>query len=269
MISRRAAFTLLELAIVMVIIALLGAAVIAGRSMLRNAAISSTMGEFGEYTGAFQQFREKYGALPGDIPNATSFWAGGTVTCPWSNSTGVATCNGNGNQQIADQATYTSYRYEAHRAWQQLAFAGLVEGGFNGGFESSGTVGVTPGTRVPKNALKDNIGWHVYFVGPISSDSAARFFDGNYGHVLYLGAAVFQVAASSKGVVSGEEMAALDAKYDDGSPATGNIRHGAYNSGTGYFGSSCVTAANNAPESAVYAADASVQDCVPLFVTGF
>jgi prepilin-type N-terminal cleavage/methylation domain-containing protein len=261
-------FTLLEIVVVVGVIGLITGAVVAGRTMLNNARLGNVMSEYAKYTGAFQQFKEKYNALPGDMPNATSYWGGGTVTCNWGASTGIATCNGDGNRQIADQTNYATYRYEAHRAWQQLAFSGLIDGGYTGQFESSGTVIVTPGTRVPKTALQKGTGWHVYYVGPKSGDTV--FFDGNYGHIFYLGASVYQVAASTKATVTTQDMMSLDSKYDDGKPAYGKIRHGKYNSGTGYFASTGACMSSDTATSATYTLSTTqAYYCVPIFITGF
>lgn len=273
--SLRAGFTLLEMAIALLVIGLLTAGIFVGDSMLRTARIQGTIAEFTQLSGAFKQFKEKYNALPGDMIDATNFWAGGAVTCLYGASTGVATCNGNGNGQIADQTNYSGAvagnRTESHRAWQQLGFAGLIPGSYEGAFENAATVLVTPGTRVPKTALKSGAGWHVYFVGPQSASST--FFDGNYGHIFYLGAGVYQTTANSKGVLTTEEMTSLDTKYDDGKPAYGKIRQGKYNSGTGYFGSGTTAAttcvASDTATSAVYTTNTGVTTCVPIFITGF
>lgn len=269
-------FTLLEISMVIVIIGLIAGGITVGRVILAQSRLDSVMNEFAKYTSAFQQFKEKYNALPGDMANATSFWAGGSVTCLYGASTGVATCNGNGNGQIADQTNYTGgvagNRTESHRAWQQLGFAGLIEGGYTGQFENSAPVVVTPGVRVPKTGLQSGTGWHVYYVG--SQSGTATFFDGNYGHIFYLGAAVYQVAATTKGVVYSTDMITLDTKYDDGKPAYGKIRHGKYNLGTGYFGGDCV--AGDTATTATYtttltysSTTATSENCVPIFITGF
>lgn len=250
------AFTLIELSVVLIVIALIVGGVITASSLGDNAKLQAMMAEKEELEAAINQFSEKYNALPGDMYNATSHWAV-AGSCPWDNAASSTVCNGNGNGKIA--AVIATDGYESHQAWRQLSVAGFIDGEFNAGYESSGAVTVTPGLRVPESAYNDAVGWHVYFVGNKSGDGT--FFDGNYGHVLYLGGGSYAATAATKGGLAAEHMLALDKKYDDGLPAKGKIRSG---KNTGNFGGACVS--SDAID-ATYSLSATMFDCLPIFLT--
>lgn len=132
-------FSLVELSIVLVILGLLTGGILGGQELIRAAELRAAPTELNKYRTAVYTFRDKYFALPGDMPNAVRFWtpaAGGTAdgmdsACTsldhTSPSTGTETCNGNGNNQI-------ELGSEMLRFWQHLGNAGLIEGAIHGGF---------------------------------------------------------------------------------------------------------------------------------------
>ena len=63
-------FTLVELAIVMMIIGLLIAGVLKGQEMVQNARVTNTIKQINGYQAAFVGFQDKYSALPGDMVNS-------------------------------------------------------------------------------------------------------------------------------------------------------------------------------------------------------
>jgi prepilin-type N-terminal cleavage/methylation domain-containing protein len=68
-----AAFTLIEMSIVLVIIGLIVGGVLAGQSLINAAAVRATISQIEKYQT--NTFRGKYGYLPGDIkdPDASNF----------------------------------------------------------------------------------------------------------------------------------------------------------------------------------------------------
>lgn len=60
-------FTLVELAIVLVIIGLIIGGVLVGQDMIKSAEIRATVGQWESYTAASNTFRDKYRYYPGDI----------------------------------------------------------------------------------------------------------------------------------------------------------------------------------------------------------
>src|SRR4051812_21475415 len=100
--DHRRGFTLLELSIVLVVIAMLVGGVLVGQSMIHSAELRSVTADINRFSAAAIAFKDKYHYLPGDLPNATSFW-GAKPDCSTLNLTPTPTtltCNGNGNGYI-------------------------------------------------------------------------------------------------------------------------------------------------------------------------
>lgn len=60
-------FTLIEMSIVLVVIGLIVGGVLVGQDLIRAAGVRATITQIEKYNTATNTFREKYGALPGDI----------------------------------------------------------------------------------------------------------------------------------------------------------------------------------------------------------
>lgn len=67
-------FTLVEMAIVLSIIGLLIGGVLVGTNLMRAAELRAVSAEAQAYIVAVINFKAKYKALPGDMPNATTIW---------------------------------------------------------------------------------------------------------------------------------------------------------------------------------------------------
>lgn len=71
-------FTLVELAIVLVIIGIILGAVLKGQELINNAKIKRAYSQQKEMLAAIYTYYDKYGKYPGDDPNAAARWAGTT-----------------------------------------------------------------------------------------------------------------------------------------------------------------------------------------------
>jgi len=111
-------FTLVEIAIVLVIIGLLLGGVLKGQEMITNAKVRNLADQGSSIKAAFYAFQDRYRALPGDYVAATLNIAGVTV-------------NGSGNGQITTAA-------ESGLVWQHLAAAGFITGTYNGAAAGNG-----------------------------------------------------------------------------------------------------------------------------------
>jgi len=108
--NRQRGFTLVEIAIVLVIIGLLIGGILRGRTFIENAKIKNVIKSAESITAAIYAYQDRYGFLPGDDNTANTRW--GAV-------------NGNGNGQIAGN--------EAGNVANHLERAGLVSGHYLSG----------------------------------------------------------------------------------------------------------------------------------------
>src|SRR3989441_11126607 len=87
MTNRQQGFTLVEIAIVLVIIGLLLGGILKGQEMITQAKIKNIVNDFNGVTVAVTSYQDRYRAIPGDDRNASTRW---TVQAPASgNGDGV------------------------------------------------------------------------------------------------------------------------------------------------------------------------------------
>ncbi len=195
--SKRA-FTIVELATVLVIIGLVAGGLIVGNNLRRTSQLQSAILDVQNFTNVTDQFRTKYHALPGDMPNATSFWA--------------TTVNGNGDEQVA-------LGPEMFRYWQQLSLANMINGPFSGVAGSGGAVNAVPGINVP--AFRGGGGYVLYWVGTVFG--LTTLYDDSYLHVFSLGAVGNSNSYTDRPVLTASEAQRIDKKIDDGLPGSGKV----------------------------------------------
>ena len=85
---RARGFTLVEVAIVLVIIGLLLGGILNAQSVMRNARTKDTIKAMTDMANAAQQFHDRYGAWPGTLQTATTAIPDMTATCV-GNATGL------------------------------------------------------------------------------------------------------------------------------------------------------------------------------------
>jgi prepilin-type N-terminal cleavage/methylation domain-containing protein len=189
--STEAGFTLVEIAIVLVIIGLLLGGVLKGQEMITQAKIKNIINDFNGVTVAVTSYQDRYRALPGDDQNATTRW---TTQAP-------ASGNGNGIIVGAYNANDTSgtggapaAAAESNLFWQHLRIAGFVPG------LTTGTGSGTP----PPNAAGGLIGVESGVVGTSG-----------------LGFSSTIVCFSN---LPEKVASAVDGQMDDSKPASGQVR---------------------------------------------
>lgn len=228
--SRRvAAFTMLEMAVVLAIIGLLVGGVIGGVRLLKQSELQTVISDYTKYSGAVAQFRQQYGGLPGDLLDATNFWgddAAASVGCADAAVTDGApgTCNGNNDGRILTVATGTPTYEEPYRAWQHLLLANLIQGDYNGrggGAAAGSGDSANPGINVPKSRVT-NAAWSFGYKAATSSDG--NQYDQDLGNYLAFGAVPSGGSALTNGqVLTPQEAYQLDTKMDNGLAANGRI----------------------------------------------
>lgn len=246
----RAGFTLVELAVVLVIIGLLAGGIFYGTDLLRGARNQSVIADFQKYQDAARQFQRKYGALPGDLTDATDYW-GASAVCSGSVATGA--CNGNGDG-ILNAASIAGATGEIFQFWRQLALAGLIEGTYSGVAGAGGTEHAVPGSNSPISAVNGAAGWSVKNLALYAGDASTFAFD--YGNALILGARN-TTSVTNSGLLSAADALKIDSKLDNGIPATGNVIAGSI--------TTCTNASGPADTAATYSATAANTSCSLYF----
>lgn len=238
------AFSLVELSIVLVILGLLTGGILAGQSLIRASELRAVSSEYQRYAAAVQTFRGKYMGLPGDLTNAVSFWTS-AASCPGNNTTTAGgTCNGNGDGRLGPLNT-ANYGNEIYRAWQHLAFAGLIEGSYAGVTNHTSSANVEHaaiGYNVPASRY-GNAGWTFYSFGSPRAISETSYFEGDYGTFLFFGGAN-GTNVTFQPIIKPEEAWGIDSKMDDGKPATGAVRTREADGGTTSSACSDLAASN-------------------------
>jgi prepilin-type N-terminal cleavage/methylation domain-containing protein len=106
-------FTLVEIAIVLVIIGLLLGGILKGQEMITQAKIKNVIADFSGVSAAYYGYQDRYRAIPGDDAGATR-WAGSTA--------------GNGNGTVGGKYNSVTANDESRLWWDHLRRAGFVAG---------------------------------------------------------------------------------------------------------------------------------------------
>lgn len=114
---RRRGFSLVEVGLVVLIVALVVGGVLGGQVLLKNIRISSTIETIRAVDTAMREYRRMYRTLPGDDREATARFG---ATVPQASGAADGVLDGSYNSSTPDQETRV--------AWAHLRAAGLVEG---------------------------------------------------------------------------------------------------------------------------------------------
>lgn len=109
--NNQAGFSLIELAIVLMIMGLLIAGILKGRDLIESARLKRVISQLNELRMATSSFLDKYDALPGDFNKASSLIKAGLQ-------------DGNGNGLVEGAGLSTGS--EAMAFWSHLAGAGFI-----------------------------------------------------------------------------------------------------------------------------------------------
>jgi len=119
--TKQTGFTLVEIAIVLVIIGLLLGGILKGQEMIIQAKVKNSLTDFSGVSAAFYGYQDRYRAVPGDDAGATR-WAGAPV-CGVPGT--PATC---GDRLLLGVYSATAVANESALFWDHLRRSGFVTG---------------------------------------------------------------------------------------------------------------------------------------------
>jgi prepilin-type N-terminal cleavage/methylation domain-containing protein len=178
-------FTLVEIAIVLVIIGLLLGGILKGQEMITQAKIKNLIADYSGISAAYHGYQDRYRAIPGDDPGADERWA---VAPAAVGGTGDGVVGGAYNLTGAPPAGAGG---ESRQWWDHLRRAGFVAG---------------TGSQQPFNAVTGLLGIQ-------TGDAAAGTALGGFGSLIVCSANMPDKIAI-----------AVDTQMDDGAVATGTVR---------------------------------------------
>jgi prepilin-type N-terminal cleavage/methylation domain-containing protein len=179
-------FTLVEIAIVLVIIGLLLGGILKGQEMITQAKIKNVVADFSGVSAAYYGYQDRYRAIPGDDPRAEARWAGAGI--PATPATGAY-----GNGIVSGTYNTTTANEESRLWWLMLRQAGFVSGS---------------GQDQPFNAVTGRLG--------------VQTGDGAVAPAATLGGFSGLIICSAN--LPDKIAIAVDTQMDDGVPATGTVR---------------------------------------------
>jgi hypothetical protein len=195
---------------VLVILGLLTGGILTGQSLIRAAELRAVTTELQQYQTAVNTFKQKYFALPGDMPNATSFWTGGVTT------------DGDGDG-VVEKINAASTAMETFEFWNHLARADMVAGEYTGvsGPQTGDGIDQIPGENVPASSIS-GAGFGIITWDWAANNSTSRYAY-NYVNALAFGSPIPGYGRLTDPALTPEEAWNIDTKIDDGQPARGNV----------------------------------------------
>jgi prepilin-type N-terminal cleavage/methylation domain-containing protein len=186
--SQQSGFTLVEIAIVLVIIGLLLGGILKGQELINSAKVKNLANDFRVIPTYIYAFQDKFRALPGDDSSASTHMS----TC-------VAPCaNGNGNGIINGAWNSVTATDESWQFWGHVRLANLAAG------PTTWSAAALSDPYAPKNAVGGQLG--------VSGVTAPQI-TGMSG--------TYQVCSAG---IQGKFVKQLDIQMDDGNTATGSMR---------------------------------------------
>ena len=224
----RKAFSLLELSIVIVIIAIILSASLNIRNITSNYEIRHVMSELNNYKNIFEVFYNIYKDIPGDINRGYKLFGDKNCTNHINSAIYNQGCNGNHNQKINSKILNSTDGRESILAWYHLYQAELIK--FNNNNDMNlNNKNVIGGNRMQcNNATVQHIGYNIPMlkirrVGILIDQY--NLLDNGYFQISFV--VKKGIACEVKdylGVFNIMEIEGIDRKYDNENINSGNIK---------------------------------------------
>jgi prepilin-type N-terminal cleavage/methylation domain-containing protein len=221
---RNSGFTLIELSIVLVIIGLLAGAILTGQGLIDAAAQRAQVTQITRYNVAVNTFRNKYGGLPGDLPDPMATQFGFHSRGQYAGEgDGSGVIEGNCFNAAGQNRSAWTGCGEPALFWQDLSIANLIDTAITTGANSP-QYGNAPWpylTSSTNPALKDwlptsKLGQSIFLY--IYSLNGQNYF--SLSSVTLLD---WSVHSTSNPGITVQQSYNIDSKIDDGLPQSGNV----------------------------------------------
>ena len=216
--STQRGFTLIEIAIVLVIIGLLLGGVLKGQELITSARVRNLIAQQDGIKAAFFGFQDRFRAYPGDYASAST-----TLKCP----SGTTCLNGNGNGLIESNAPATqggSVTNEHTLVWMHLSSAGFLNGSY-----------VMSASGEPVSTLNTP---HNPYNMPLELEHDADYLDTTQTPVTKLN-------LKTGAQIPVEIVSEVDRKIDDGHAQRGSFRFSSFGGAVADGSSPCVDGTTN------------------------
>ena len=196
-------FTLIEIAIVLVIIGLLLGGVLKGQELINSARVKNLATDFKNIPVFVYGYQDKFKALPGDDLNAATH-LGAVCVAPCQNGNGNGVLGGSTAADVWSDSTAVN---ETQQFWIHVRLAGLAPG---------------PTTGQPDYRPANSAGGLIGIQSNISSGNGAfTTIIKNAAGTASLMTGSYILCSTS---ILGKFAAQLDTTLDDGNPDTGSMR---------------------------------------------
>jgi prepilin-type N-terminal cleavage/methylation domain-containing protein len=197
--KHQAGFTLIEIAIVLVIIGLLLGGVLKGQELITSARVRNLISQQDGVKAAYFGFLDRFRSLPGDYSLATTNIANTTT-------------NGNANGQIELAAACGTIpgclALEYITVWEHLSRAGFINGSYTY-------------AALPESSAS------------VPSNPYVRYIQVIYDAVYGTGTPAVRHNIKTGNQIPSDILAEIDRKVDDGNPIGGVFQFSIYDGGTG------------------------------------
>ena len=231
-INRQQGFTLVEMAIVLVIIGLLLGGILKGQELITSARVRNIADQNSGVQAAYYGFIDRYRQVPGDWGSANA-----------AQSIPGVTTGGNANGRLDDAGSVWD---EGLALWEHLSKSGFIQGNYVGG---SAAPNQNDTNLAPRNA----------FNGFLMLFRSADYYDA--------GTATDKLNLVLGAGIPVNVLAELDRKIDDGLPQTGVLRHAVTASGTfGAISQSLATCVDTTTSPPIWDIAVNTQLCNGVYV---